>query len=168
MPDLSAIGVIASSLNTATNIAQAMVGLREASVIQSKVIELQGVILAAQSGALTAQSDQFSLIEKVRQLEQEVASLKGWDAQKEKYELSEISPATFAYALKADSGSPEPSHWLCAACFSDGKKSIIQQGEAIFAGVMWGCPKCRAQVRVWRNVTPSKPPRFASEGTSQV
>jgi hypothetical protein len=45
VPDLSAITAIASSLNAAVNITKAMKDLNDLSVFQSKVIELQSVIL---------------------------------------------------------------------------------------------------------------------------
>ena len=41
MVDISAIGIVATSLNTAVNIAKAMVDVRDATVIQGKVFELQ-------------------------------------------------------------------------------------------------------------------------------
>jgi len=39
-------------------------------------------ILAAQSSALAAQSDQLSLLEEIRGLKTQMAQLEAWDAQK--------------------------------------------------------------------------------------
>jgi hypothetical protein len=49
MVDVSAIAGVMSSLKVAGDITKAAVGLRDAQALQSKVIELQGVILSAQS-----------------------------------------------------------------------------------------------------------------------
>ena len=56
MVDMAAIAIVAKSLETAADITKAMIGLRDASMIQEKVIELQGVILSAQQGALATQT----------------------------------------------------------------------------------------------------------------
>ena len=42
--------------------AKALVTIRDATMLNEKVIELQRIILAAQSDALAAQSEQFSLL----------------------------------------------------------------------------------------------------------
>jgi hypothetical protein len=60
---------------------QAIIGLKVSSEVQAKVIELQAVIMAAQGDALSAQSDQFALLQRIRDLEEEVAKFKAWDAQ---------------------------------------------------------------------------------------
>jgi hypothetical protein len=44
MVDLASIAAAATSLKTAGEIVKAMIGLRDAALIQNKVIELQGVI----------------------------------------------------------------------------------------------------------------------------
>jgi hypothetical protein len=59
---MAAISIITNSLKTAADITKAMIGLRDTSTIQAKVIELQGVILSAQHGALTTQTNQFVLL----------------------------------------------------------------------------------------------------------
>jgi hypothetical protein len=79
MVDIAAIAGLVSSLKAAGEITKAMVGLRDATMIQSKVIELNGIILSAQSSALEANVAQFSLLDRVRQLEAEIAGLKAWD-----------------------------------------------------------------------------------------
>jgi len=126
MPDITAISGMITSLKAAGDIAKALVGLRDFTLIQDKIIELQGVIITAQSSAILAQQDQFTLLERERELEKEVADLKTWDAEKEKYELAEISSGVFAYTLKQQTSSSEPKHYLCSNCYHQGHKSILQ------------------------------------------
>ena len=111
--DMGSIAAAIGSLKTASDLAKAFIGVRDSTVIQGKVIELQSAILAAQSSALAAQSEQFTLLNKVLQLEEEVAKARAWDAEKQKYELKRIYPGIVAYALKPETGGAEPRHWLC-------------------------------------------------------
>jgi hypothetical protein len=141
--DIGSIAGVASSLKTAGDIAKAMIGLRDAATVQAKVIELQGVILAAQGSALTAQSDQMAMLERVRDLEAEVARLKAWDAEKQRYELKDMGRGTLAYALKAEAKGTGPDHSLCAQCYEEGVKSILQ-AEIRFPGRchVLACHRC--------------------------
>ena len=132
MPDMAAFASAFASLKAAGEIAKALVHLRDTATFQTQLIELQGQILSAQASALTAQADQSALLERKRDLEEEVASLKAWDAEKQNYELAEIrqmggsQKAVFAYRLKSQAEPAQPSHYLCANCYTHGEKSILQ------------------------------------------
>ena len=45
--DMGSIAALATSLQSAVEITKGMIGLRDATMIQVKIIELQGVILSA-------------------------------------------------------------------------------------------------------------------------
>jgi hypothetical protein len=60
MPDISAIAAVVNSLNAAVSIAKAMKDLKEWSDVQSKVIELQTVILDAQAGLFAANTESLT------------------------------------------------------------------------------------------------------------
>ena len=64
MPDITLIAGTVSSLKTAFDITKLMIGIRNSTVLNEKILELQRIILAAQSDALAAQSDQFTLLER--------------------------------------------------------------------------------------------------------
>ena len=87
MPDLALIQSAISGLKTAGDIAKSFLELKSIADIQGKVIELQSAILAAQSSALAAQSDQASMAQRIRDLEEEVARVKEWAKQKQRYAL---------------------------------------------------------------------------------
>ena len=72
MVDMTAITAVAASLNAAKEITKAMIGLRDAALIQGKVIELNSTILDAQSSAFAANDERSALIEQVRDLEKEI------------------------------------------------------------------------------------------------
>jgi hypothetical protein len=147
MPDMSAIAGLVSSLQAATEISKAMIGLRDGAMIQSKVIELQGVILAAQSSALAAQSDQFTVLERVRELEKEMANLEAWNREKERYELTTVGSGALAYKLKPEAQGAEPEHYLCATCYQAHRKSILQPETLSHGRVeMLVCHTCGAEI----------------------
>jgi ribosomal protein S27AE len=73
---MSAIAGMMSALKGATDIATAMKDLRDATMVQNKVIELQAKILEAQAGAFAANEERVALLDKVRTLEREIAKLR--------------------------------------------------------------------------------------------
>lgn len=115
------------SLKAATDIGKALIGIRDATIVHEKVVELNGEILSAQSSALAAQADQFALLEHIRSLEKQVGELEGWEAEKQKYKLIEVRPGAFAYAPKEPAETPEPPHLICAQCYEGRHKSFLQK-----------------------------------------
>lgn len=143
MPDMMAISSAATGLQAAGQIVKSLVGLKINSEVQSKVIELQGVIMGAQGDALAAQSEQFSLLQRIRELEEKVAKVEAWNTEKERYELHEFPTGTFAYLLKADAATSEPPHRVCANCYQDGHKSILQMVRRRHGGELVECHRCK-------------------------
>lgn len=156
MPDMSSIGVVASSLNTAVNIAKAMLDIRDATLIQGKVFELQRAILEAQQSVFAANDERSTLIERIRTLEAEIARLETWAREKERYQLTEVCSGVVAYTLKPEAQGAEALHWLCPTCYQRGKKAILQAQEMAGSNRVWKCFECGTELRVWRSVTPSK------------
>jgi hypothetical protein len=123
-------------------------------MIQGKVIELNGIILSAQSSALEANVAQFSLLDRVRQLEAEIAGLKAWDGEKQRYELTDIGDGNFAYILKAPMRGAEPPHYFCANCYREGRASILQHMRTHGMGDLLMCPSCKTKFVVSRGYEP--------------
>jgi hypothetical protein len=156
MPDMTLIAGTISSLKSAFDISKLLVAVRDSTMLNEKVLELQRAILAAQSDALAAQSDQFALLERVRNLEKQLVDIKAWDSEKQRYELQAVYRDAFAYALKPDSGGSEPPHWLCNACYQNGKKSILSALSRVGRDEFWVCPTCSAKIRVEFGYSPSE------------
>lgn len=108
------------------NAAKALKDMNDASVRYGAVIELQEKILAAQE-------QQAALINRVGDLEKEVASLKAWEAEKQRYELKDIGNGNLVYSIKPEMQGAEPPHNLCANCFNQSKKRHLQT-EYYFVG----------------------------------
>jgi len=128
MVGMGEISALAGSLKAASEMAKAMIGLRDAQMLQGKAIELQSAILSAQGDAMAAFTAHADLIEQVRALETKLAAFEDWDAQKQRYELKEIERYWKAtvYALKEGVEPPEPMHYACPNCYENRKKRILQ------------------------------------------
>jgi hypothetical protein len=135
-----------------------LIGLKETGAIQTKVVELNGIILSAQSSALAAQSNQFTLLQRVGDLEKEIAGFKAWDTEKQRYELAEVAPSVFTYRLKPEMGQGEPVHQICAACYKHGKPSILQRWDK---GIDWilKCPECKTDFKIGTSTFAYEPGR---------
>ena len=126
MADMSAIAGAVASLNAAVNITKAMKDLRDWSLVQSKVIELQSTILEAQSSLFSANEERSALIEKVSNLEKRMASQEAWEAEKQTYVMVDIGSGNIAFTKKASMRGSEPPHYVCANCYKHGKATDTQ------------------------------------------
>jgi hypothetical protein len=83
------------------------------------------------------------LVEHVRELEKEMTDLKAWNADKKRYKLTDVGPGLTAYTLKKGMENGEVPHNLCASCYQNGKKSILQP-ETRFPGRcdVLACHRC--------------------------
>ena len=152
--NISLLGGLISNFGAAQDIAKALLELKTISEVQSKVAELQNVILSAQNTALTAQSQQSALIQHIADLEKEVANAKAWETEKQRYELKALESGIFTYSLKPSSANGEPSHWLCANCYSKGIKSILQNSGDFYGVSTHNCHSCKTELRVNTHVMP--------------
>lgn len=117
---------IISGLQGAASLTKGFLELKTMAEVQGKVIELQAAIMSAQGSALAAQSDQAAMIQRIRDLEEEVARIKAWEEAKQRYELTSPIEGVFVYALKRESSTTEQPHWICTKCYEDSRKSILQ------------------------------------------
>jgi hypothetical protein len=108
-----------SAIKTAFDIAKGLKDIDDVARRNAAVIELQEKILAAHQA-------QSALAEQVHDLETEVAALKAWDADKQRYELKTVGRGAVAYMLKPGMRDSEPPHWLCQNCYANHKKAFFQ------------------------------------------
>jgi hypothetical protein len=147
---LAEIGSALGSLKTASDIVKTFSGLRTDAERNTKLVELQGQILAAQTGAIAANAAQMALIEQVRDLEKQIAGLEAWESEKQRYELKRVSyVGGTAYVVKPDMRGSEPPHCICGACYDRGKKGRLQPSPAgpVHARP-WVCSECKSAVVV--------------------
>ncbi len=107
------------AIKTAFDIAKGLKDIDDATRRNAAVIELQEKILAAQAA-------QASLVDHISELKGHVTQLEAWDADKERYKLTDLGVGLLAYALKEGMENGEPPHYLCTQCYNDKIKSILQ------------------------------------------
>src|SRR6185312_13471896 len=144
--DMATIGGALASINAARDIAKTMIGLRDTELLQAKTIELNGLILEALGKAIDAKQAEATQAEEIRALKEEIARLKAWGAEKERYELKQIDAGFSAYMLKPNERGAEPPHWLCATCYGNSQKGFVQGQGRTKDGVhlMLKCGSCGA------------------------
>ena len=115
--------------------------------LHAKIVEMNGIILSVQSCALKAQTEQSALVKCERELEETLRRFESWETEKSRYELHKMGGGGFAYHLRPEEiEKGEPSHYICANCYEDRRKSILQ-----FSGHKSGlrhstCPSCKSDV----------------------
>jgi hypothetical protein len=155
VPDISAIASALGALKGMKDIAEAMIGLRDAKILQEKRLEFQARIIDAQNGILAAQEERATLLKRVGDLEKQVTDFEAWETEKQRYELRQLARggAAFAYTPKADTQGAEPFHCICATCYQRGTKSILQFSHIVIAGSaehILKCPVCQTEVHAER------------------
>ena len=134
-----------SIFKSAFDIAKGLKDINDAATRNAAVIELQEKILGAQAA-------QSALIERVREAEAEVARLKAWEREKDRYRLVRWEYGAFAYIPKDAEAGGEPPHALCATCYQRSVKSLLQfNGEMQIFKQAWDCPSCKFSLKAGRD-----------------
>jgi rubrerythrin len=110
----------------ALDILKGVQSLQSEAAKNEAVIDVQRHVIEAQQGLSTS-------LKRIDELEEEVARLTDWTAQKGRYELADTGQGSLAYRLREGLEPPEPQHWICPQCYEDGKKSILKT-ETLFVG----------------------------------
>lgn len=120
------IGMALNSLKSASDLAKALIELRDTAKIGEATIELQGKIAAAQQLALAAQQERAALITEVDELRRTIVQFENWETEKQRYGLTQVGSGAVVYRLKESMENGEPAHQICAHCYQNGEKSILQ------------------------------------------
>lgn len=145
--DMTLIQGTISGLRAASDIAKGFLEIKSMAEIQGKVIALQSAILSAQSSALSANADQAAMAEEIRQLKADLTSAKGWEVERQRYQLFAIRNGGVVQALKKDMAlANEPPHYLCTNCFEQGRKCILNTAADKDGWTGWNCTVCKSRV----------------------
>jgi hypothetical protein len=132
-----------NSLKVAGDIAKGLISLQTTTEIQAKAIELNEKIISAQHSVFAANAAQSALVDEVGSLKAQIVRMENWGTQKQRYKLVTLYPGSFAYALKKAVSEGEPSHYICANCYENGKRSIMQATQKTSAFGAKTCFVCR-------------------------
>jgi hypothetical protein len=101
---------------------------------------------------LALQDERTTLVQTIRNQEEEIARLKAWETEKKRYELKDISRGngSSAYVIKTEMQGGEPLHCICANCYENSEKRILQKTSVLApeANTLL-CPQCKTRILVW-------------------
>ena len=117
---------IYSTLSKITGIAKGLLDTHVQVQINDVAIELQGAILELQSKVSAIQAEYQEALKAKEDTEKKLISYEQWQQESSRYSLGMLAPGIFAYRLKIPEPLGQPLHWLCAACYQERKKSILQ------------------------------------------
>ena len=144
--DFASIATATSSIKAAVDIAKTLVEVKSFADFETMASELRERIVAAQVATLEAQSEQSAMIQRISDLEKEIARLETWSAERRRYELANLwNSGVVAYGLKKSMSNSEPPHYICTNCYDDGRKSILQPQKRNGGRLMLLCPRCKAE-----------------------
>jgi len=97
------------------------------------------------------------MIQRVHDLEEEIARVRAWEEQKKRYKL--VNPwegaISVVYALKESCKGTEPPHWICTKCYDDGRRTILQLRKDQKQYVLLVCPTCKSEIHTESHGIPS-------------
>ena len=99
-----------------------------------------------QNGIMAMQQENHNLLRKNQSLNKKFMEIETWEMEKSKYSLHEICPQVFVYVSKKVDTSTEPSHWICAKCYNQGQKSILQLSRQAVGGHFYICHNCGSEL----------------------
>jgi len=159
---LTEIATGVQSLNAAMTLLKTLNAASNQAAINEVKLELQGRIFEARDALSAAQDAQTAVLERVRDLEQEIVRLKDWEGEKQNYELQAVDHGAFAYMEKEGVDSGKPPHWLCTNCFEQGHPSILQfqthehpKGGSSTVD-KWACNRCNKGFGVDFRISPAR------------
>jgi hypothetical protein len=132
-----------SSLKGLYDIAKGMQALKTDAEVKMATSEMLNTVITVRQQVFEAQQAETALLQKIRELEDEVARLKAWDRDNESYELKRYWPGTYAYVLKAGMAGGEPPQRLCQPCYQHRKKGVLYALGNEHGYTVHLCPLCR-------------------------
>ena len=144
---LTELMLASQSVQALGTLLKAANGLSNYNEIVAKVSEVNTKLMGANAVALVAQEKQAALAGKVQELEQELAKLKDWRAEAQNFEVQEVASGVFAYLAKSEVQGFRSAQKLCANCFNQGAKSLLQlQHIEVGRQLSLVCHRCKSIV----------------------
>ena len=153
--DVNSIAALFSGLKSAHELLTAMEHTREFVQNGTQLSQLTRSLLDAQAAAMALQLEQHSLTARIQELEDQLKSKIKWEEQAADYKLTQLPPlGVYAYELQGDNAAGKPRHYICAHCYEDERKSILQPRSRGFTRYLF-CNACGFESFVGSNTAVS-------------
>ncbi len=130
-----------AAVTQVASITKALLNARSEAEAATIRVDLSGAVLDLQSKVSEMQATYSQLLDANESLKRQLAEYQGWEKDRSRYSMRELSPGIIAYCINQEDRDGEPVHWLCAACYNQSKKSVLIL-EHINSGV-YVCPSNR-------------------------
>lgn len=156
--DIGSIAAAVSSLKAAGEIVKGLLNAQTMAEVRRGTAELQSGLIAAQHAIFEANATQATLVERIRELEKEIADKEAWGAEKQRYKLANPYSGVTVYAVTKVMSNGEPPHYVCANCFQGGKLAMLATSTSKEGWLCFVCGACKftAQTRSRRGLGPAK------------
>jgi len=111
-----------ASAKTLTELLSGARSLANYSELTAQAADLNKKLLDALLGSLAVTEKLTASESRNRVLEEELAQVKHWESEIERYELHALAAGVLAYAVKPGMEAGEPTHYLWRPVCSDGKR----------------------------------------------
>ena len=126
MLDLSLITGTIGALKGVAELVSSTKDIVGDGAVSEKLIAMRDLIYDAQGKAIEAQSQLYEIDRENRELKEKLAAVSKWEETASRYRLVDYGGGTFAYQLNEDADTDEPPHRICAVCFENSRRSILQ------------------------------------------
>lgn len=141
--DLTLVSSLAGTLKIAAEAAKSAKEAGDLPTVRGKMIEMQDLILSAQSATLAASAQLFELLQENAELKRKLEEADNWRSTAERYALKDYGGGTFAYELRTEEARGEPTHKICPVCFEAHRRSVLQfSGRTSSRQEMYRCVPC--------------------------
>lgn len=124
--DVGSLASLASSIKAAADITRIIIDGKLDNEVKIKTLELQQLLFKMSSEMLALQSEHSSILSEHTKLKDKIMKLESWSQEKANYRLHEMAPGSLVYTAKDSNDNQEPAHYLCANCYNNNIKSILQ------------------------------------------
>ena len=160
---IAEITALITSTKTALDIVRGIRSLNTEVQRNESISKILEALIAIQSEALAVQEKHQKALEEKYELATRLKDFEKWSEIEELYELKDLGGNVFVYAYKKIDTSTEPMHYLCANCFKDKKKAILQCEGTYTSGTAYNCHACNSKIVDRTNKKPP-PPRHGGGG----
>lgn len=157
MAEVAALIGLFQSAKAAQDVLSSLIGLRVSAEISGKIAEANKHLIELQGQIMAAQRENAALVARIRELEEEAVRSKRQHGDLEDYELTQVGPGSFVYAMRPNINRGGPLHWLCPNCFANSHKSQLQHDPdfSVIAEEFF-CPRCKSNVSAAKGKFPGR------------
>lgn len=152
--DMGTISAALTSLGLAAKFLKDSIEKIKDEAVREKVKELLDTIIPLQTYIISLNETISSLRKEKEAIEQKLREIEDWRQEAASYELVELASGVYAYMKKKTIPLSEPPHYLCAKCYNDRKKSILQRVRQSHAGMHYVCHSCSSEIIDHSNAKP--------------